>query len=271
MKLAITWGFIGLTFFALGFALMRKAFLIADEPSPPLPTRFLSWFVGGLAVWCLAVSVWFAVHGLIPSLRINKLVLRCANCVPPCLEALGVNVRIFGKKNEMKEVETAAVVHALSRGRWVFVLCIALLSLVLSCTGLYRSIWAKPQANYITQWGAVGDGLGMIIDTTELIGDRPKELMIIAVPRTADVEPKTDTRTLRSVLFEIQPSPMTIAVAMTPEFKQEVIASKANTIIEYLLEVPKDFPVESVHSVADAQKRGAKILGARGMGTFTRF
>jgi hypothetical protein len=74
--------FVGLAFFAFGFALIRQAHLITDEPSPQLSTRLFAWGIGGVAVGCLAFSVWLIIHAIIPSLQINTLVLRCADTVP---------------------------------------------------------------------------------------------------------------------------------------------------------------------------------------------
>lgn len=63
-------------------------------------------------------------------------------CVPPCLQSLGFDVRIFGSK----PVNNKATLKE-RRGRWILVLCVASLSLAISCVGLYRIISTKPVEN----------------------------------------------------------------------------------------------------------------------------
>jgi hypothetical protein len=118
---------------------------------------------------------------------------------------------------------------------------------------------------FIQSWGGLGDRLFVIVDTTDLMKDKPKRLMLIARAANHAIDEKTDTNIMRSATFEITSNPMRLDVFITPEFNLD--ASKVGLIQEYLLEVQEDFPVEAVHSLGEAEKRGAKILGSRSGGS----
>ncbi len=57
-------------------------------------------------------------------------------CLPPCLEALGLRVRIFGSKP-----------MAPSKGRWVTLLVITIVLLIISSAGLYRTFYKELNRN----------------------------------------------------------------------------------------------------------------------------
>jgi IS1 family transposase len=117
------WLFLGSLFFALGFASMRRAHLIMDEPSPQLLTRLCAWGIGLVAVGLLFASVWFVVHGLIPSLKLKRLSIRCANTVPQKYLLTSPNYRgtviVIGRTqmaNVLPIKKKVAVISALTEG-----------------------------------------------------------------------------------------------------------------------------------------------------------
>jgi hypothetical protein len=117
--------------------------------------------------------------------------------------------------------------------------------------------------DYIIGWGRAADPtrVWIVADGHKLLGKRPNELVLIA--RTGDntVDTKRDTEIVRSGTFEILDRNIRIeAPVSSPEHFSKTL--KFGTEF-YLLVVPQDFPLESVHSLADAEKHGGKIVGSK--------
>jgi hypothetical protein len=121
-----------------------------------------------------------------------------------------------------------------------------------------------PQPDYFIAWGRAADPLRVyaVVDGHKLLRQRPNELVLIARGENDTVDRNKDTAIVRSGTFEIFDRNIRIeAIVSSPETG---LAMQKFSTEFYLLSVPQSFPLESVHSIAEAQQYGAKIVGAKG-------
>jgi hypothetical protein len=113
-------------------------------------------------------------------------------------------------------------------------------------------------------YGKTLDRIYAIVKTPELVNKRPDRLMLVGMIADNSVDYKKDQRIVKSASFEIQDYTIRLEIVITPE----VIATlnRPGTVMLYLLEVPKEFPLELVKDLDGAEKLGAKILTSRGFG-----
>jgi len=132
----------------------------------------------------------------------------------------------------------------------------------LSLLGTGYNFYNKCPADYFLGWGSTGDRLWVQVKTVDLMSHKPNRLMFVGRAGSNAIDQKSDTSIVRSATFEIQPEQMRMEAFVTPEFVKAYRQAGALTE-ECILEVPADFPIEAVHSLGEAEKRGAEILGCK--------
>jgi hypothetical protein len=115
--------------------------------------------------------------------------------------------------------------------------------------------FVKPECppDIFLAWGANNGRIYAVIRTTVLLRKKPDRLMLIARIEDNSIPYASDTQIARSATFEILDPSTAIEVTPPPDF-----TNKAGLVDIYILEVKQDFPFESVHSLADAEKLGGK-------------
>jgi hypothetical protein len=168
------------------------------------------------------------------------------------LERLGLNVRITGR--------AAASPERQARNRssaWIGI-ALGSISLVLSVI-IWIPYFQRPICqNYIIGYGP----LSATIDTTSLVQDaRSNRLMMVGVIRDPATDPMIDAAIARSRTYEIQAPTLLIELAPTSAFSAKYRLGE--TVILYLLEVPKEFAIERLTSVSAVELLHGKILDSK--------
>lgn len=120
---------------------------------------------------------------------------------------------------------------------------------------------AKPQNSEIfLGWGSNNGKIWAVVKTDDLVSVKPDRLMLIARIGDIAVDYKTDSRIARSATFEILAPSLAMQVNPAPEFLSRMLTPVMVDV--FVLQVPRDFPVEAVKSLADAERLGGKIIGS---------
>lgn len=137
--------------------------------------------------------------------------------------------------------------------------------LMLACWIPYF-LQGAPQQNVMMNYGMRnGKTVFVQVETNELVRRKSDQLMIIARIGDISVNFMNDTTIARSGTFEIT-SPVTNMEVVLPKDFLERLTKYPYMIDVYVFEVPEDFPIESVKSIAEAEKRGAKQLADKSFG-----
>jgi hypothetical protein len=169
-------------------------------------------------------------------------------------------IRLMEAQAGMASIAQVAPVMRLKRYWPLVTMCL----LTLVCWIPY---YLQPPVDYFHGWGISPDPekIWAVVDGHKLMSKRPNRVMLMARVADSTMDSKTDNQMARSATFEIQDFPMMrIEIVLSPEFISRM--GKVGYADEYLLEVPQDLPIESIHTLADAEKRGAKILGVKAGG-----
>lgn len=128
----------------------------------------------------------------------------------------------------------------------------------------WLAFWTNtPKIDYFVRWGISNDPnkIWVGVEGHKLIGKKPSEVMVIARAPDTSVDHFRDTSIVRSGPYQISDARFRVEASFGDDFLQRM--KKFEGIQYWLLLVPDNFPVESVHSLGDAEKYGAKILGSK--------
>ena len=94
---------------------------------------------------------------------------------------------------------------------------------------------------------------------------RSRRLMIASVMIDPSVDVMNNSEIIKSRTYEIEVPIIQIDVFATPEFHQKEYLGQ--NIQSYLIDVPADFPIERMATLADAERLGGRILEHQGFTT----
>jgi hypothetical protein len=144
---------------------------------------------------------------------------------------------------------------------WKLAVMLVLVSASLGMSGydLYKSFQKSTNQNYFLGWGP----LEALVDTTVLIQDKDdSRLMLVGVVRDPAIDPMVDVALARSRTYEIESPTVDMVIVPTQAFLAKYGIGKTVTV--YLLEVPKDFPIERLTSLAEVEHLRGRILQVQG-------
>lgn len=122
---------------------------------------------------------------------------------------------------------------------------------------------AKTPVKYFLEWSPAADGgVRVLVDSSKLVGRQGRRLMAVSVVIDPAVDEMIDTRIAKSRTYEITPPVMELETNPTPQFlarEQEV-----GNVQTYLLDVPREFPLERLTKLGDVASLGGKILEHNG-------
>jgi len=108
---------------------------------------------------------------------------------------------------------------------------------------------------YLTAWGPVT----ATVDTRSLIEDKDRSrLMLVSLIPDISIDPMNDVTIARSRTYEIKAPIMDMVVIQNTSWSARARVGRLANI--YLLEVPKEFAIERLTTLADVQHLGGKIL-----------
>jgi hypothetical protein len=168
------------------------------------------------------------------------------------LERLGFNVRIAGRATGLVEGQARRRPSA-----WI-ALALGCISICLSLI-IWIPYFQRPGCqNYIIGYGP----LSATIDTTSLVQDAGNaRLMMVGVIRDSAIDPMVDVAIARSRTYEIVKPTLLIELAATPAFSAKYRLGA--TVNLYLLEVPKEFAIERLTTLASVGQLHGKILDSK--------
>jgi hypothetical protein len=137
---------------------------------------------------------------------------------------------------------------------------IGLIFVLMLCSWIPYFLTPASVPQYFITWSATPDG-GYVadIDTTFLADRRStRRIMLVGVVMSANVDPMNDPHILKTRTYDIELPAMRLQGVSRPDFSNIEIPG-ANVQL-YLLDVPKDIPIERLVTLADAEKLKAKIL-----------
>lgn len=142
----------------------------------------------------------------------------------------------------------------------------AMIVLMLLCWVPYFLGPNAPPPSYFMQWRLREEGgVGATIDTTSLESVKGKRrIMIAAVMTSPTVDVMDNPEIIKSRTYEIETPILQIDAIATPEFHQKEYLGQS--IQSFLIEVPENFAIEKMATVADAERLGGKVLERKGFG-----
>jgi len=119
----------------------------------------------------------------------------------------------------------------------------------------------RPHKELIANYGSADGKIFAQVDSSALPWNRPDRLMLLARVVDMTVDYKRDTHIARSATFEVTEPYTNLALMIPPNFGA---AMSGGTVDIYLFGVREDYPIESVTSIGNAEKLGAKELDSKG-------
>jgi hypothetical protein len=122
---------------------------------------------------------------------------------------------------------------------------------------------AQTPVDYYLSWApATNGGAAIMVDTSKLVGRQGRRLMAVSIVIDPTQDEMNDTRIAKSRTYEITPPIMELDTNPTPEFLAR--EREGGNVQTYLLDVPRDFPLERLTKLDDVAALGGKIIEHRG-------
>jgi hypothetical protein len=122
---------------------------------------------------------------------------------------------------------------------------------------------SRPAKDVLMNYGMNGDRIFAQVDSQDL--GKTDRLLMIARPLDNSIDFETDKTIARSATFPITTPYTNMEMVISKEFAERLMA-RPYMIGVYIYEVPREFPFESVKTIADAEKLGARHLADKSFG-----